>query len=245
MIVRGRVFGWTKWVMFSGSNFRTVSVWNQIPQEVYTHLISRNDPVVVAKRQWNDAKRSQVHNSNGRLSGDLVFVEKWVPTRNKTKIEKILNLMIYWKCVCVCLWHICKDVKLPFLLISRVFWWSWFAYPIQRSYVKSVVSGGLMNHLYRKFEADLVTSQHITCFQAVASTWFFPCFDRSQTPKFFEVINGTNSKRIVQWIRQHLLRFKAWDLQNGQCNVGYVQIENFNLKVTSYRIIPYMRNVNG
>lgn len=29
-----------------------------------------NDPVVVAKRQWNDAKRSQVHNSNGRLSGD-------------------------------------------------------------------------------------------------------------------------------------------------------------------------------
>lgn len=76
--------------------------------------------MVVAKRQWNDAKRSQVHNSNGRLSGDLVFVEKWVPTRNKTKIEKILNLMIYWKCVCVCLWHICKDVKLPFLLISRV-----------------------------------------------------------------------------------------------------------------------------
>lgn len=75
--------------MFPGSNFRTLSVCNQIPHEVYTHLISRNDPVVVAKRQWNDAKRSQVHNSNGRLSGDLVFVEKWVPTRNKTKIEKM------------------------------------------------------------------------------------------------------------------------------------------------------------
>ena len=47
--------------------------------------------------------------------------------------------------------------------------------------------------------------------------------------KFFEVINGTNSKRIVQWIRRSIcLGLKRGIYGMDYVGVGYVQIEYLN-----------------